>query len=164
MAVTPDVVYNNTISPGGIDYPITENGRRREFGGIWHITPEMLRDFNFNKTDHYDQDHYLMLWMPYINGSIQVRMWVEDVTIPASPDPIVLTDYVHVDVYASKKESGCKINVSGKTACYPGWLWGKQTTLTSAYSFTVESDTARLETEPKYLVKIALDALASSGI
>ena len=154
MAVTPDVVYNNTIAPGGIDYPITENGRRREFGGIWHITPEMLRNFNFNKTDHYDQDHYLMLWMPYINGSIQVRMWVEDVTIPTTPDPTTLTDYVHIEVYASKKVSGIDVytklfepNIIINNVFYGNYslfmAWGLKICFTAYYDAVTEGSLAQ---------------------
>ncbi len=47
------------------------------------------------------------------------------------------------------KTSGCKINVSGETACYPGWLWGKEATSITAYSFVLEYDAARYITEDK---------------
>lgn len=98
MSVTPDIKYPNTISPGGYDIPVTSMGRRRKFGGLWHITPDYLSTHNFNKSNYYDKDHYLQVDFNYLNGRLVVRLWVEDITYPATPDPIVLENHVHVQI------------------------------------------------------------------
>lgn len=116
MAVTPDVKYPNTISPGGYDIPVTSAGRRRKFGGLWHITPEYLSTHNFNKTNYYDKDHYLQVDFNYLNGRLAVRLWVEDITYPSTPDPIVLEDHVHVQVLAN---DGTTYNDFGQSGAVP---------------------------------------------
>lgn len=116
MSVTPDIKYPNTISPGGYDIPVTSMGRRRKFGGLWHITPEYLSSHNFNKTSYYDKDHYLQVDFNYLNGRLSVRLWVEDLTYPSTPDPIVLEDHVHVQVLAY---DGTSYNDFGQSGVNP---------------------------------------------
>lgn len=107
MSVTPPVLYGdgNALNPGSYDIPIEYGGRRRRFEGFFTITPERLAQENFNGTDYYDSSHYWKCRFPYLNGNLEVRMWVEDITYPGDP-PQVLNNHVHIQILAAYKGSG----------------------------------------------------------
>jgi hypothetical protein len=106
MATNPVITFGNggnSPDGGAVDFPTDVGGSRRRFGTLYVIDIADL--INLDHAHYPDDQHTLNKSFDFAKGKITVKMYVDDMEIPSSPDPIILNDNVYIDVYASYVDS-----------------------------------------------------------